>query len=76
MTPARILVIIALLGATAATQTSADRQIAEAKLEQAIIQKPELRGSGNRQTVRDDQEYAWLSDESGRARNDALFARP
>ena len=43
-------VIITALGATHAF---ADCQIADAKLEEAILQKPELQGRANRQTVRD-----------------------
>jgi hypothetical protein len=53
MKPARILLSIALLSAIAVTTAKADCQIADAKLEEAILQKPELRGPANRQTVRD-----------------------
>ncbi len=42
--------LLTLLGATAAR---ADCQIGDAKLEEAILQKPELRGPANRQTVRE-----------------------
>jgi hypothetical protein len=54
MNPARILVAVALLAAFGMTQAmAAECQIADAKLEQAVLQKPELRGPANRQTVRD-----------------------
>jgi hypothetical protein len=53
MKPARIFLAVALLSALGITQAMADCQIADAKLEEAILQKPELRGVANRQTVRD-----------------------
>jgi hypothetical protein len=53
MKPARILLAIALLGVFGTTQAAADCQIADARLEEAILQKPELRGKANRQVVRD-----------------------
>jgi hypothetical protein len=53
MKPARFLVVLALLGTVGVTPVLADCQIADAKLEEAILQKPELRGRANRQTVRD-----------------------
>jgi hypothetical protein len=53
MKPARILLSIALLSAIVVTTANADCQIADAKLEEAILQKPELRGPANRQAVRD-----------------------
>jgi hypothetical protein len=53
MKPARIFLTVALLSALGITQAMADCQIADAKLEEAILQKPELRGVANRQTVRD-----------------------
>jgi hypothetical protein len=48
-----ILLVAALLSALGITQAAADCQIADAKLEEAILQRPELRGVANRQTVRD-----------------------
>ena len=53
MKPTRILLTIALLSAVGVTRAMADCQIADAKLEEAILQKPELRGPANRQSVRD-----------------------
>jgi len=53
MKPTRILLTVALLSAPGVTRALADCQIADAKLEQAILQKPELRGPANRQSVRD-----------------------
>jgi hypothetical protein len=50
---AKFLVSLALLSTLGATPAWADCQIADAKLEEAILQKPELRGRANRQTVRD-----------------------
>ncbi len=43
----------ALQSAVVGTSAKADCQIADAKLEEGILQKPELRGPGNRQAVRD-----------------------
>jgi hypothetical protein len=48
-----VIVVIAALGVSGATKAMADCQIADAKLEEAILQKPELRGPANRQKVRD-----------------------
>jgi hypothetical protein len=53
MKPPVILLVVALLSAFGITQAVADCQIADAKLEEAILQRPELRGKANRQTVRD-----------------------
>src|SRR3954453_2012329 len=53
MKPARLLLTGAFLSAVGVTRAMADCQIADAKLEEAILQKPELRGPANRQTVRD-----------------------
>ncbi len=53
MKSARILQAVALLSMLGVTQAMADCQIADAKLEEAILQRPELRGKANRQTVRD-----------------------
>ena len=53
MKPARILLAVTLLSMLGVTQAMADCQIADAKLEEAILQRPELRGKANRQTVRD-----------------------
>src|SRR5215204_4900803 len=53
MKPVKILLAIVLLGAFGTTQAMADCQISDAKLEEAILQKPELRGPANRQSVRD-----------------------
>jgi hypothetical protein len=50
---ATLLLSIALLGVGGVTTALANCQIADAKLEEAILQKPELRGRANRQTVRD-----------------------
>jgi hypothetical protein len=53
MKPPKILLAVALLSALGVTTARADCQIADAKLEEAILNKPELRGQANRQTVRD-----------------------
>src|SRR6476619_6865759 len=50
---ARILLTVALFSAFNVPQAMADCQIADAKLEEAISQKPELRGPTHRQSVRD-----------------------
>lgn len=50
---ARFLPAVALLSVLGATDVKADCQIADAKLEEAIAQKPELREPANRQIVRD-----------------------
>jgi hypothetical protein len=52
MKPGRVLVTAALLSALG-TAVLADCQIGDAKLEEAILQKPELRDRANRQMVRD-----------------------
>src|SRR5215212_9453578 len=53
MKPATLLLSCILLSGLGITPAMADCQIADAKLEEAILQKPELRGRANRQTVRD-----------------------
>jgi hypothetical protein len=53
MNSARLFFTVALLGALGITQAMAECQIADAKLEEAILQKPELRGPAQRQSVRD-----------------------
>ena len=53
MTSVRTLLVAALVSALGATAAVADCQVGDAKLEEAILQKPELRGIANRQTVRD-----------------------
>src|SRR3954454_5388578 len=53
MKSARLLLTVAFLSAVGVTRAMADCQIADAKLEEAILQKPELRGPANRQSVRD-----------------------
>src|SRR3954453_5030578 len=53
MKPTRLFLTVALLSAVGVTQAMADCQIADAKLEEAILQKSELRGPANRQSVRD-----------------------
>lgn len=53
MKSSTILVACAALVALGTTTAMADCQIADAKLEEAILQKPELRGPANRQKVRD-----------------------
>lgn len=50
---AAILVTATFLGALDARAALADCQIGDAKLEEAIRQKPQLRGRANRQSVRD-----------------------
>ena len=49
----RILLAAALLSGLGVTAAAADCQIEDAKLEEAILQKPGLRGAANRQSVRD-----------------------
>ena len=49
----RSVAVAALLIALGGTSAMADCQIADAKLEEAILKKPELRGPANRQMVRD-----------------------
>src|SRR5215204_6773424 len=53
MNAAGILPTVAMLSVLGVAEAMADCQIADAKLEEAILQKPELRGRANRQTVRD-----------------------
>ena len=53
MKSAAIILSVVLLGGGAITQARAECQIADAKLEEAILHKPNLRGSSNRQSVRD-----------------------
>src|SRR5215203_5855339 len=53
MKPATLLVSCAFLSGLSITPALAECQIADAKLEEAILQRPELRGKANRQTVRD-----------------------
>jgi hypothetical protein len=48
-----LLFVTALASAFGAVGAKAECQIADAKLEEAILQKPDLRGSANRQSVRD-----------------------
>jgi hypothetical protein len=47
-----ILLAVAILGPFGATKVMADCQIGDAKLEEAILQNPKLRGQANRQSVR------------------------
>src|SRR5215203_3972804 len=53
MSRAAIISTVALLAALSITEARADCQIADAKLEEAILQNPGLRGPVNRQSVRD-----------------------
>src|SRR3954451_17450264 len=53
MKPAGILLAVVLLGAVGVTRAMAECQIADAKLEEAILNKPDLRGPANTQIVRD-----------------------
>jgi hypothetical protein len=53
MISATFLRALALLGVLGVTEASADCQIADAKLEEAVLQSPTLCGPGNRQAVRD-----------------------
>src|SRR3954468_18187784 len=53
MKPIKDQFVAALLCTLGGTHAMADCQIADTKLEEAILQKPELRGPANRQTVRD-----------------------
>ena len=43
----------ALIGTVGMLETKADCEIADAKLEEAILQNPRLRGPANSQSVRD-----------------------
>jgi hypothetical protein len=53
MKTARIVLTGILLSALGVAEATADCQIADAKLEEAILQKPGLRGPAHRQIVRD-----------------------
>ncbi|MHC2019722.1 PRC-barrel domain-containing protein [Methylobacterium sp. CM6247] len=53
MTSPRRFLTAALFSLLAGTPALAECQIADAKLEEAILQKPDLRGPENRQTVKD-----------------------
>src|SRR3954447_6869930 len=53
MKPAGILLAAILLGSVGVTAAMAECQIADAKLEEAILNKPDLRGPANSQIVRD-----------------------
>jgi sporulation protein YlmC with PRC-barrel domain len=53
MKPAGILLAVVLLGTVGVTGAMAECQIADAKLEEAILNKPDLRGPANTQIVRD-----------------------
>src|SRR5215213_2979658 len=53
MKPTRLFLTVALLSGIGVTPALAECQIADAKLEEAILQKPELRDPANRQSVRD-----------------------
>ena len=52
MKPLQFLLASVLLAALGTTAARADCQIADAKLEEAILQNPQLRGPANRQSVR------------------------
>jgi hypothetical protein len=53
MNPAMTVLAAALLSTVGLTAAMAECQIADAKLEEAILNNPQLRGPGNRQAVRD-----------------------
>src|SRR5205085_6184286 len=53
MKSARMPIAIALLSLLRITAASAECQIADAQLEEAILKSPKLRGPDNRQAVRD-----------------------
>ena len=53
MKPAKIVLAVVLLSTFCLADAMADCQIADAKLEEAILQKPGLRGPSHRQIVRD-----------------------
>src|SRR3954453_10078852 len=53
MSRTAIISTVALLASLSITEARADCQIADAKLEEAILQNPRLRGPANRQSVRD-----------------------
>jgi len=53
MKPTGLVIALALFSTVGTAGARADCQIADAKLEEAILQKPELRGRAGRQAVRD-----------------------
>jgi hypothetical protein len=53
MKRARATIVAAVLSVLGVTHAHAECQIADAKLEEAILRSPNLRGPGNRQAVRD-----------------------
>src|SRR3954470_22737650 len=53
MKSSKFVLPLALIGALSATEAVAECQISDAKLEEAILKKPEFRGSANRHTVGD-----------------------
>lgn len=53
MIPARTLLAVALLNTLGLAPARAECQIADAKLEEAILHNPQLRGAKNRKAVRD-----------------------
>lgn len=53
MKRARLQIAIAVLSVLFVTEASAECQIGDAKLEEAILKSPKLRGPANRQAVRD-----------------------
>ena len=53
MTTAGLFITIALFSGLAVTPAKAECNISDAKLEEAVLQKPELRDPANRQMVRD-----------------------
>lgn len=53
MMPAKVILTVVSLIALGVTDAMADCQIADAKLEEAILKSPNLRGPANRQAVRD-----------------------
>ena len=53
MKAANLLLALTFFGAFGFSGAAADCQIADAKLEEAILQNPGLRGPANRQSVRD-----------------------
>src|SRR5436305_3056730 len=52
MKPSAIVIAAIFLGALAMPAAHAECQIGDAKLEEAILQKPQLRGPANRENVR------------------------
>ena len=49
----KVMCIAALMSAVGATQALAECEIADARLEEAILQNPRFRGPANSQSVRD-----------------------